>query len=75
MPAGPPEPVHGCVAHDASSTRLTVNCSAGYDGGLRQSFQLEVFDYKTETLIHNDSNSEPNFVVHGLVADSCVSLL
>lgn len=50
---------------------LVVSCSAGYDGGLRQNFFLEVYEYKKEQLVSNVSRAEaPSFAVNGLSPDT-----
>ena len=38
-------------------TSFLVNCSPGYDGGLHQSFGLEVYQTKDEKLVLNLTNS------------------
>lgn len=43
IPAGTPDPVHDCQVTNKSDTTLSVLCSAGYDGGLQQSFHVDVY--------------------------------
>ena len=44
IPAGPPDSLSNCTVHNQTFTGLTVSCGSGFDGGLRQSFKLEVRD-------------------------------
>jgi hypothetical protein len=44
--AGPPSSLTNCSWTNESETSLVVNCSPNYDGGLPQTFVLEVFSVK-----------------------------
>ncbi|XP_066142392.1 neural cell adhesion molecule 1 isoform X2 [Euwallacea fornicatus] len=44
IPAEPPDPPKGCLMRNTSQGALEVSCIAGSDGGLQQSFVLEVSD-------------------------------
>ncbi|OQR77238.1 hemicentin-2-like [Tropilaelaps mercedesae] len=44
MPAGPPEPVHNCTTVNQTEDSVTVACHEGYDGGMEQTFHMEVHD-------------------------------
>lgn len=57
---------------------LSLTCHAGYDGGLNQSFILEVYDVSRnqEQLILNVSrDDEPSFGVHNLSSETLYSLV
>ncbi|EEC14276.1 hypothetical protein IscW_ISCW021654 [Ixodes scapularis] len=40
--AGPPEPLSNCNVLNATADSLQIACDSGYDGGLEQTFHLEV---------------------------------
>lgn len=42
--AGRPDQVHNCTLTNISMTSLTVKCIDGFNGGLPQSFMLEIKD-------------------------------
>ena len=43
IPAGPPQPVHNCIVGNQSTESFIVKCESGEDGGLEQSFHLEIY--------------------------------
>lgn len=45
---------------------MNVECSEGFDGGLKQEFIMEVFDMATKKLVSNVSSRVPTFIVGGL---------
>ncbi|KAG8192242.1 hypothetical protein JTE90_014100 [Oedothorax gibbosus] len=53
IPAGPPESVKSCTVTNQSVSFLMVECEQGYDGGMRQSFHLEVYNSAVEHLQAN----------------------
>ncbi|XP_054163349.1 hemicentin-1-like [Oppia nitens] len=57
IPAGKPEAVVNCETHNIGFTSLTISCSPGYDGGLQQTFALEVFQKSDDKLVLNLTNS------------------
>ncbi|CAG2122762.1 unnamed protein product, partial [Medioppia subpectinata] len=57
IPAGKPETVVKCDSSNIGFTSFTVNCLPGYDGGLRQTFGLEVYEKIDEKLVLNLTNS------------------
>ncbi|KAI1278420.1 Neural cell adhesion molecule 1 [Halotydeus destructor] len=76
LPAGPPEAVHKCSLVNASTNQLVINCDPGYDGGLSQVFHLEVFDYRTSTLVSNVSMIDsPLFTIGNLEPDTSYLLV
>ncbi|KAK8393912.1 hypothetical protein O3P69_006924 [Scylla paramamosain] len=63
FPAGRPDPVHNCSSFNLSVSVVHVRCVAGFDGGLPQTFILELRDPHSETLIANATNRVPSFSV------------
>lgn len=43
-----PEPVRNCRLLNATDTQLSVACEPGYDGGIAQSFHMEVYELMGE---------------------------
>ena len=56
-PAGPPDPVSGCVSFNVSHDAIEVQCQPGFDGGLPQTFTLTLRDPHTNALLINLSNT------------------
>ncbi|XP_076030186.1 uncharacterized protein LOC143018581 [Oratosquilla oratoria] len=63
FPAGRPDPVHNCSAYNLSVDVVNVRCSAGFDGGLAQTFILELYEPNGSKLLANVSNQTPVFSV------------
>ncbi|KPJ13813.1 Nephrin [Papilio machaon] len=61
-----PSTVRHCDVKNITYDSLIINCAPGHDGGLRQTFVLEVFDKATGVLLRNISNEESSFEVPGL---------
>ncbi|XP_053204206.1 nephrin-like [Panonychus citri] len=71
MPAGRPERMTECLVSNQTGESLTVSCTPGHNGGLNQTFYLQVYDYRREKLLFNlTSIYAPNFLVNGLTAGS-----
>ncbi|XP_043192728.1 uncharacterized protein LOC122365524 [Amphibalanus amphitrite] len=66
-PADRPERPRSCQVTATSPRALTVSCQPGGDGGLRQSFHLEVLDTQDRTVVFNSTAETPRFKVPGLV--------
>ena len=67
-----------CSIHNLTHTSMSISCHAGYDGGLNQSFILEVYDVSRnqEQLILNVSgHDEPRFDVQNLSSETLYSLV
>ncbi|XP_071037926.1 synaptogenesis protein syg-2-like [Parasteatoda tepidariorum] len=76
MPTGPPEPVQNCSVTNQSANFLMLSCDAGDDGGLPQTFHLEVYSMSAEQLIMNMSVTEtPVFVAEKLISSSSYILV
>ncbi|XP_011503617.1 PREDICTED: nephrin [Ceratosolen solmsi marchali] len=56
--AGKPEPPYNCTLMNQTTKSLAVECTAGFDGGQIQHFQLEVYDQQTGQLKANMSSKE-----------------
>lgn len=64
---GPPEPVSQCAVVNRTTSTVQIDCAAGFDGGLKQSFHLELFDASTSRLVTRLSAHEnPAFFVRSL---------
>ncbi|KAG7164470.1 Nephrin-like 1 [Homarus americanus] len=57
-----------CVFHVFPAAVVNVRCMAGFDGGLPQTFILELYHPRTSTLLANTTNSVPTFSVPDLPA-------
>ncbi|XP_038206858.1 protein turtle-like, partial [Zerene cesonia] len=66
--AGRPDQVHNCTVVNASLTSFGVRCSEGFNGGMPQSFLLEVREIVTQELVANVSSAVPRFTAAGLAA-------
>ncbi|XP_075147144.1 sidestep VII transmembrane protein [Haematobia irritans] len=61
--AGRPDQVHNCTLTNISMTSLTVTCSDGFNGGMKQSFLLEMIDSNSKEIKANITSTEPRFTV------------
>ncbi|XP_071554654.1 synaptogenesis protein syg-1 isoform X1 [Temnothorax nylanderi] len=67
IPAGKPEAPYNCTLTNQTTESLSVECTAGFDGGQPQHFLLEVFDQHTQVLQANVTSREnAAFTVQGL---------
>lgn len=65
--AGSPDPVRNCSVFNITEDSVKVECAEGYNGGLLQSFILEVFDASNEpTLRANLTSHTPFFNLNRL---------
>lgn len=68
---GRPDAVLKCISTDSDVTSFSINCIPGYDGGLHQSFILELFDNKMQNLLHVITDStQPVFRLSNLQSGS-----
>lgn len=67
IPAGRPDPVHNCSVHNQTFASMQVSCGSGFDGGLRQTFKLELRDARTSHPVSNISHDKAEFIVKGLL--------
>lgn len=66
--AGRPDQVNNCSLANMSMSSFSVWCGEGFNGGLPQTFLLEVRDLHTQELRVNTSASHAKFHVGGLEA-------
>ncbi|XP_047994398.1 kin of IRRE-like protein 3 [Leguminivora glycinivorella] len=64
--AGRPDQVHNCTVVNASLTSFGVRCMEGFNGGMPQSFLLEVREIVTQQIVANVSSAVPRFTAVGL---------
>lgn len=64
--AGRPDPVHNCTKANMSMTSFSIKCGEGFNGGMPQSFSLEILESITQNLRVNLTSSLPKFNVMGL---------
>ncbi|KAL0269902.1 UNVERIFIED_CONTAM: hypothetical protein PYX00_007485 [Menopon gallinae] len=64
--AGRPDPVNNCTVANISMTSFSLKCAEGFNGGLPQSFILEVLEINTQQLKANITSLFPRFSVIGL---------
>lgn len=74
--SGPPEPVQNCSITNRTSSILMLLCDAGDDGGLPQTFHLEVYSVTAENLITNITVTDtPFFIAEKLSSSSSYILV
>ncbi|CAB3364967.1 Hypothetical predicted protein [Cloeon dipterum] len=65
--AGRPDQVHNCSVLNSSTHSFSVSCTEGFNGGLPQSFLLEVRETATQELAANaTAPNSPKFMLGGL---------
>ncbi|XP_058813514.1 neural cell adhesion molecule 1 isoform X2 [Topomyia yanbarensis] len=64
--AGRPDQVHNCTLANVSMTSLQVRCFEGFNGGLAQSFFLELRDTQSQEVRFNNTSPVPRFAVPNL---------
>ncbi|XP_076323436.1 protein turtle homolog B-like [Tachypleus tridentatus] len=70
IPAGIPEPVRNCSFINQTDDGIGVECTEGYDGGMKQQFYVEVEESLNGRLILNITSSSPWFYVKNLPSGS-----
>ncbi|CAG9574805.1 unnamed protein product [Danaus chrysippus] len=74
LPAEKPSSVKNCEITNMTYNSLTLGCSRGHDGGMKQSFLLQVYDISTGILLRNITSEEPQFIVWGLSGSTAVGI-
>ncbi|XP_053620626.1 nephrin-like [Plodia interpunctella] len=74
LPADKPSSLKACEISNVTYDSLTLNCTPGHDGGIRQAFLLQVFDMTTGLLLRNVTNEDPEFEVSGLIASNALAV-
>ncbi|KAJ9581207.1 hypothetical protein L9F63_023612, partial [Diploptera punctata] len=64
--AGRPDQVYNCTVANTSMTSFSVNCAPGFNGGMEQSFLMEVRESQSQVLRYNFTSLKPVFSVTGL---------
>ncbi|XP_042886827.1 limbic system-associated membrane protein-like, partial [Penaeus japonicus] len=59
IPATQPEGPTNCTLFNVSASSLSVSCAPGFDGGLNQTFAMEVYGTKPHTLKANITSKVP----------------
>lgn len=76
IPAGKPEAPYNCTLTNQTTESLSVECTAGFDGGQPQHFLLEVFDQHTGILQANVTSREnAAFTVQGLEPGKVLNMI
>ncbi|KAG8194330.1 hypothetical protein JTE90_029206 [Oedothorax gibbosus] len=76
VPVGPPETMRNCLVTNHTTESLLVQCEPGYDGGLPQTFHLEVYSSTNEHLKGNmTSEDTPSFLVQDLLTGTSFILV
>ncbi|XP_046838237.1 synaptogenesis protein syg-2-like isoform X3 [Vespa crabro] len=75
IPAGKPESPYNCTLTNQTTQSLSVECTAGFDGGQPQHFFLEVFDQETGILQANVTRDNPQFTVQGLEPGKVLNMI
>ena len=74
LPAGKPEPVTNCTVVSSSYSTMRISCEPGFNGGLKQSFTLEIREtdsIRANGLIANMTGRiKPDFILTGLIPDT-----
>ena len=63
---GRPDQVYNCTVANTSMTSFSMNCAPGFNGGMEQSFLLEVRESQSQVLRYNVTSFKPIFSVNGL---------
>lgn len=73
---GRPDMVHNCTISNTSTNSFSVRCAEGFNGGLPQSFLLEVRESNSQELRANMTSPMPRFsVTHleaGVLYQACI---
>ncbi|XP_037073230.1 uncharacterized protein LOC119094260 [Pollicipes pollicipes] len=64
--AGPPDPLYNCSISNYTGATITVQCLEAFDGGLLQTFLLNVFSDENH-VVYNKTSMKPQWHVQGLI--------
>ena len=72
LPAGKPEPVTNCTVASSSYSTMRILCEAGFNGGLKQTFTLEIRETDTPRMTSGMAGNmtgrhRPDFMLTGMV--------
>ncbi|XP_013145426.1 PREDICTED: hemicentin-2-like [Papilio polytes] len=74
LPAEKPSSVKNCEVRNVTYDSLLVNCTPGYDGGVKQTFILEIYDTESSLILRNITKELPTFEVSELFARAALTL-
>ncbi|XP_076373834.1 uncharacterized protein LOC143258559 isoform X2 [Tachypleus tridentatus] len=66
IPAEAPLPVENCTVFNRTEDMILVECLEGFNGGMDQTFIMEVYSEESTTLYAKVSSQVPIFLVNGL---------
>ena len=72
--SGKPAPPSNCSVHNQTADSVRVDCQEAFDGGLMQTFGLELLDRETRTIRYYINNTKPSFTVYGLEPETAFLL-
>ncbi|XP_076335789.1 protein turtle-like isoform X2 [Tachypleus tridentatus] len=75
IPAEAPEPVQNCTVFNRTEELILVECLEGFNGGLDQTFIMEIYTKESESLYAKVSSHVPMFLVNGLTPGTFFILL
>jgi hypothetical protein len=64
--ANAPSQVSDCKSINQTTSSLAIYCAAGYDGGLAQTFYLELYNDNQELIMNETNTEKPVFVLKDL---------
>jgi len=77
LPAGKPEPVTNCTVASSSYSTMRIMCAPGFNGGMKQTFTLEIRETDTPRLTsasgmagNMSGKHRPDFMLTGLIPDT-----
>ncbi|UYV64650.1 hypothetical protein LAZ67_3001497 [Cordylochernes scorpioides] len=70
---GPPESPTNCTVQNETESSIAIECEPGYNGGLSQTFLLEVA-YGGEVRMNLTARGTPSFLVSGLPAGARIAV-
>ncbi|XP_022256692.1 synaptogenesis protein syg-2-like [Limulus polyphemus] len=75
MHAEPPDPVENCSVFNRTTQQILIKCLEGFDGGLDQTFLVEVYKKESRALHSKVSSPVPVFPLNNLTPGSFYTLL
>ena len=75
LPAGKPEPVTNCTVASSSYSTMRILCEPGFNGGLKQTFTLEIRETDTPRMTSGlagnmTGRNRPDFMLTGLIPNT-----
>ena len=71
---GKPAAPSNCAVANQTADSVRVDCQEAFDGGLQQTFGLELVDRDTRAIRYYFNNSKPIFTVYGLEPETAFLL-